>query len=135
MAAGRLKQEDKIQRVIGRLLERYPRFARYYRIAYDAQRHALSWQRQANKKAIAGKLDGSYILKTERQDPTADEIWRTYIVLTSRSVCVHNRKVIDRSDDLNRAGSSERRDKVLAATEDFPFVATDNCTLSGFWRA
>ena len=31
---------------------------------------------------MAKKLDGSYVLKTDRQDLTADEIWRTYILLT-----------------------------------------------------
>ena len=31
---------------------------------------------------MAAKLDGSYVLKTDRQDLTADEIWRTYILLT-----------------------------------------------------
>ena len=31
---------------------------------------------------MAQKLDGSYVLKTDRQDLTADEIWRTYILLT-----------------------------------------------------
>ena len=37
---------------------------------------------RAAKQATAAKLDGSYILKTDRQDLTADEIWRTYILLT-----------------------------------------------------
>ena len=41
-----------------------------------------SWQEQADKKAVAQKLDGSYILKTGRQDLTGDEIWRFYILLT-----------------------------------------------------
>jgi hypothetical protein len=31
---------------------------------------------------MAEKLDGSYVLRTGRQDLTADEIWRTYILLT-----------------------------------------------------
>jgi len=34
------------------------------------------------KKVITEKLDGSYVLKTDRKDLTADEIWRTYILLT-----------------------------------------------------
>jgi transposase len=79
---GRLKQEKKIQRSIGRLLERYPRVGRYYEISYDATQKNLSWNELAEKKAIAKKLDGSYVLKTDRQDLTADEIWRTYILLT-----------------------------------------------------
>jgi transposase len=82
VAKGRLKQDDKIQQAIGRLLERYPRVVRYYEITYDAGNKDLSWKELADKKAVARKLDGSYVLKTDRQDWTADEIWRTYILLT-----------------------------------------------------
>ena len=82
VAKGRLKEENKIQQAIGRLLERYPRVARYCEISYDSGHKNLSWKELAAKKAIAKKLDGSYILKTDRQDLTANEIWRTYILLT-----------------------------------------------------
>jgi transposase len=82
VAKGRLKNESKIQRVIGRLLERYPRVARYYEISYDAVQKNLSWNELTDKKATAKKLDGSYVLKTDRQDLSAEEIWRTYILLT-----------------------------------------------------
>src|SRR5438876_459731 len=82
VAKGRLKRETKSQRAIGRLLERYPRVARYYELSYDAVHKNLSWSELADKKATAKKLDGSYVLKTDRQDLTADEIWRTYILLT-----------------------------------------------------
>jgi len=82
VAKGRLKRENKIQQAIGRLLERYPRVARYYEISYDAVQKNLSWNELADKKVTAKKLDGSYVLKTDRQDLSADEIWRTYILLT-----------------------------------------------------
>ena len=82
VAKGRLKRENKIQQAIGRLLERYPRVARYYELSYDAVQKNLSWSELADKKATAKKLDGSYVLKTDRQDLSADEIWRTYILLT-----------------------------------------------------
>jgi transposase len=82
VAKGRLKRENKIQQAIGRLLERYPRVARYYQISYDAVQKNLSWNELADKKVTAKKLDGSYVLKTDRQDLSADEIWRTYILLT-----------------------------------------------------
>src|SRR5881227_3984968 len=82
VAKGGLKKESKIQRAIGRLLERYPRVARYYELSYDAVQKNLSWNELADKKATAKKLDGSYVLKTDRQDLTAEEIWRTYILLT-----------------------------------------------------
>ena len=82
VAKGQLKQPDKIQQSIGRLMERYPRVARYYQIVYDSQQQKLSWQELVAKKTLAQKLDGSYVLKTDRQDLTADEIWRTYLLLT-----------------------------------------------------
>jgi len=79
---GHLKSTDKIHEAMGRLKERYPRVARYYRIEYDAERNRFSWQEDINRKAIAEKLDGGYVLKTDRQDLTGDEIWRTYMLLT-----------------------------------------------------
>lgn len=82
VAKGRLKQEEKIHQAIGRIKERYPRVARYHRVEYDAERKALSSHEEMEKKAMAEKLDGSYVLKTDRRDLTADEIWRTYILLT-----------------------------------------------------
>lgn len=79
---GQLKKTEKVHEAMGRLKERYPRVARYYRMEYDADAKGLSWNEEAQKKAVAEKLDGSYVLKTDRQDLTADEIWRTYILLT-----------------------------------------------------
>ena len=79
---GHLKQTEKVYEAIGRLKERYPRVARYYQIEYDAAGRSFSWQQDSAKKAIAEKLDGGYVLKTDRQDMTADEIWRTYMLLT-----------------------------------------------------
>jgi transposase len=79
---GQLKKTEKIHQAMGRLKERYPRVARYYRMEYDADQQILSWNENADKKAVAEKLDGSYVLKTDRKDLTADEIWRTYILLT-----------------------------------------------------
>ncbi len=79
---GRLKRLPTIHQAIGRLKERYPRVARYYQIEYDEVHQRLGWQEAADKKALAATLDGSYVLNTDRQDLTADEIWRTYSLLT-----------------------------------------------------
>lgn len=79
---GQLKKAEKIGEAIGRLKERYPRVARYYQMEYDAEQKSLRWQEDIPRKAIAEKLDGGYLLKTDRQDLTADEIWRTYMLLT-----------------------------------------------------
>ena len=79
---GQLKEVKKIYQAMGRLQERYPRVARYYRMDYDAEPKTLRWQEDGEKKAVAAKLDGGYVLKTDRPDLTADQIWRTYILLT-----------------------------------------------------
>jgi len=79
---GHLKRTEKIHEAMGRLKERYPRVARYYQIEYDAERKSFSWPEDVDKKAIAKKLDGGYVMKTDRQDLTTDEIWRTYMLLT-----------------------------------------------------
>lgn len=63
---GQLKNTEKIHQAIGRLKERYPRVARYYPIEYQTEQKSLSWQAESNKKAIAEKLDGSYVLRTGR---------------------------------------------------------------------
>jgi transposase len=82
VAQGRLRDPAKVQEAIGRLKERYSRVARYYVITYDAATSAVSWTEQAEKKAAASALDGTYLLKTDRQDLADDEVWRLYILLT-----------------------------------------------------
>ena len=82
IAKGQLKDTAKIHQGIGRLQERHPRVARYYRITYDAAQKRLAWHEETGQKAIAEQLDGSYVLKTDRQELSADEIWRTYTLLT-----------------------------------------------------
>ena len=82
VATGKLTATAKVHQAIGRLKERYPRVARYYAIGYDAARAALTWAEHAEKKAVAQRLDGGYLLKTDRQDLTDEEVWRTYILLT-----------------------------------------------------
>jgi len=82
VAQGRLRDPSKVQEAIGRLKERYSRVARYYAITYDAATPALSWTEHTEKKAAASALDGTYLLKTDRQDLADDEIWHLYILLT-----------------------------------------------------
>jgi transposase len=82
VAQGRLRDPRKVQEAIGRLKERYPRVARYYSISHDAGTGTVSWVEQTEKKTAASTLDGTYLLKTDRQDLADDEIWHLYILLT-----------------------------------------------------
>ena len=82
IAKGHLVKSDKIAETIGRLKERYPRVARYYQMTYDETAKTFSYQLDQDKHAKAESLDGSYLLKTDRDDLSADEAWRIYSLLT-----------------------------------------------------
>jgi len=88
--AGRLAGEKVYER-IGRLKERYPRVARYYEISYTPEK-GLIWEENKVKKEIAAKLDGSYLLKTDRRDLSAEEVWRLYSLLTRAEAAFRDMK-------------------------------------------
>jgi len=79
---GRLVKPAKIGEAIGRIKERYPRVARYYDISYHESKPKLVVAKNEQKLATAQKLDGSYLLKTDRDDLSADDAWRIYSLLT-----------------------------------------------------
>jgi len=82
IADGKLVQEKLIHEQIGRLKERYPRVARYYDLDFDSRAGKLTWAENKQQKEKAIKLDGGYLLKTDRKNLSNDEIWRTYSMLT-----------------------------------------------------
>jgi len=82
VTTGHLRVEAKVHEAIGRLKERHSRVARYYAITYDAATQAVAWTPHEDKKTKAERLDGGYLLKTDRQDLGDEEIWRLYILLT-----------------------------------------------------
>jgi transposase len=79
---GKGTKPSEVQESMGRLKERYPRVARYYQMNYDASSKVFEYRLDEAKRARAEKLDGSYLLKTDRHDLSAEEAWRTYILLT-----------------------------------------------------
>jgi transposase len=79
---GGLKRDIAIGEAIGRLRERYPRVARYHTITWDATTRKLAHMPNADKKAKAERLDGGYLLRTDRIDLTAREAWLMYMTLT-----------------------------------------------------
>jgi transposase len=79
--AGKLKS-NKVHENVGRLKERYPRVSRYFDIAFDDSTNQLSYVENTARKELAKELDGSYIIRTDRNDLTDKEIWQTYMLLT-----------------------------------------------------
>lgn len=89
---GALGEPLKVGEAIGRLRERYPRVARYYRIDYDPQAGGLAVQRDEAAYTRACELDGAYLLKTDRTDLSADEAWRIYTTLTRAEAAFRSMK-------------------------------------------
>jgi transposase len=79
---GKGTKPAEVRESIGRLKERYSRVARYYRMEYDEANKTFAYHLEEGKRAEAEKLDGSYLLKTDREDLSAEEAWRIYILLT-----------------------------------------------------
>jgi transposase len=79
---GRLKQEIKIGEAVGRLKERYPRVGRYYSLVFNSKTGHLEVTPNEEKRKVAASLDGSYLLRTDRKDLSAQEGWRIYTSLT-----------------------------------------------------
>ena len=79
---GRGTKPQEVLESIGRLKERYPRVARYYRMEYDPETKVFRYSLDEEKRTRAEKLDGSYLLKSDRADLGADEAWRIYMTLT-----------------------------------------------------
>ena len=74
--------DAEVNQAIGRLRERYSRVGRYYQIHYEAERRALIWEADGELQRRAERLDGSYVLKSDRRDLTKEAIWRQYMLLT-----------------------------------------------------
>ena len=82
IAQRRLVKPAKINQAIGRLKERYPRVARYFDLSYDPHTATLAAAFNADKHAKAEQLDGCYLIKTDRDGLSGDELWRIYVLLT-----------------------------------------------------
>jgi transposase len=79
---GKGTKPEEVLESIGRLKERYPRVARYYQMSYDAEARQFTFALEQAKRDKAERLDGSYLLKTDREDLNAEEVWRVYTLLT-----------------------------------------------------
>ena len=92
VASRRLVKPEKIAEAIGRLRERYPRVARYYDLEYRADTGELHAALRSERRDIAERVDGAYLLKTDRQDLSGEEIWRLYVLLARAENAFRNMK-------------------------------------------
>jgi transposase len=81
---GTLTEEARIQRRIGRLLERYPSVAALYEIAVTGPagaRHVV-WRERADRRAWCEAREGAYLLRTNLTEADPAQLWAQYIQLT-----------------------------------------------------
>lgn len=96
---GRLKDPKKIHQAIGRLKERYPRVNRYYSIELtpQEQNNRLAWKHNDELLKRAYKMDGCYLIKTNRTDMNMEDIFKAYNLLTRIEKMFKNMKSLLKS--------------------------------------
>jgi transposase len=80
----RRQTPDRIERRLGRLLQRNQRAARFYdvRVVAEAGRTRIEWSKREELWNQAQACDGCYLLRSNVTDWTAEELWRAYMQLT-----------------------------------------------------
>jgi transposase len=78
VSSGRLKDESKIHKAIGRLLQKHPRVSRYYDVEFI--NGVISLKRKEDAIETAYDLCGDYVLKTD-QAFDAEVLWQLYMTL------------------------------------------------------
>jgi transposase len=84
ITSGREKARERAERRIGRLLERYPRGNRLFKIEVRESdgRLTMTIERQADVEEWLALRNGCYLLRTNVTDLSPSELWRMYIGLT-----------------------------------------------------
>lgn len=77
------KRYEKVLERLGRLRERYPTIARFYRVevSQDGGRvTGITWQIEREKE-LEARFSGSYYLRSDRTDLDEKELWSLYMML------------------------------------------------------
>ena len=84
IAAGRLKDRNKMERRLGKIQARHPQVNDLYDVALKdtAEGVRLFWQIKEDRKNWRESREGAYLLRTNLQAETAEELWAKYMQLT-----------------------------------------------------
>jgi hypothetical protein len=82
--AGRLKDRNKMERRLGRIQARHPQVNDLYEVTLreTAQGIRLHWEIKADRQVWRGMREGAYLLRSNLQVGTAEELWSRYMQLT-----------------------------------------------------
>ena len=76
----RIKKETRLQRIVGRLQERYAVIWKYARV--EVQGLKLSWDWDREQLRLAAQRDGAYVLRAHWTEQDPERLWEAYIQLT-----------------------------------------------------
>ena len=81
---GRLKDRNKMERRLGRIQASHPQVSDLYDVTFRETRDGvrLQWSIQEERKLWHGLREGAYMLRTNLQVGTAEELWSQYMQLT-----------------------------------------------------
>jgi transposase len=81
---GRLKDRNKMERRLGKIQARHPSVNDLYEVSLrdTAEGVRLFWQMKEDRKSWRKSREGAYLLRTNLQAGTAEELWSKYMQLT-----------------------------------------------------
>src|SRR5438874_1505795 len=84
IAAGRLKDRNKMERRLGKIQARHPQVNDLYdvQLKETAEGVRLFWQIKEDRKNWRESREGAYLLRTNLKAETAEELWSKYMQLT-----------------------------------------------------
>jgi len=87
---GRIKTLEKVHQKIGRLREKYARLAQHYEIIVNPASDGkivedITWV--YNEEKVIRSFSGTYTLRTNVKDLTAEKIWEIYVMLSEAESC------------------------------------------------
>jgi transposase len=84
IAQGRLKDRNKMERRLGKIQARHPSVNDLYEISLSdtADGVRLIWQIKEDRKNWRESREGAYLLRTNLQADTAEQLWSKYMQLT-----------------------------------------------------
>jgi len=82
--AGRLKDRNKMERRLGRIQASHPQVNDLYEVALrdTTEGVRLQWAIKEDRQVWRGLREGAYMLRTNLQSGTAEELWSRYMQLT-----------------------------------------------------
>jgi transposase len=84
IVTGRLKDRHKMERRLGKIQARHPSVNDLYEVSLrdTAEGVRLSWQMKEDRKTWRESREGAYLLRTNVQAETAEDLWAKYMQLT-----------------------------------------------------